>query len=73
MTSSQEPLAHLLARLPAAPPDCQRGARVQARCQSVLKRGASRRRSRPTRRADSLLIVALSVAYLLAVIQRALH
>ena len=71
MTSSHEPLTHLLARLPE--PDPRRAARVQARCRAVLTRRTARAASRPSRRIESLCVASLCLAYLVTVIHQALQ
>lgn len=73
MTSSHEPLTHLLARLPDAEPDPRRAARVQARCRTVLTRRTARAASRPSRRIESPCVASLCLAYLVTVIHQALQ
>lgn len=72
MTYHEESLTRLLARLPQADVDSARAARVQARCRRVLARTVRPPVQARPRRLESLLFAALSVGYLLAVIQKAL-
>ena len=71
--NGNEPLAHLLARLRDAEPDPRRAARVQDRCRTVLTRRTARPAPRPARLFESLCVVGLCVAYLIAVVQQALQ
>jgi hypothetical protein len=73
MTTSHEPLTHLLARLPDAEADPRRAARVQARCRTVLARREAREARRQPRRIESLFVVSLCLAYLVTVIRQALQ
>jgi len=73
MNRHDEPLAHLLARLPQAQPDARRTKRVQAKCQALLARRTRPPAHRPAHPIESLCIVGLCVAYLISVIQYALQ
>ena len=71
---TDDPLIHLLARLPQAQPDAERSARVRARCGGVLMRRQRSEAARPTP-AFRLwpLGVALSGAYVTEVVRQALR
>jgi hypothetical protein len=73
MTTSHEPLTHLLARLPDAEPDARRAARVQLRCRTVLAGRAAHAAPRQSRRLESLCVASLCFAYLVTVIHQVLQ
>jgi len=71
--NEDRPLTHLLAQLSDAEPDPRRSIRVQNRCRAVLARQTAKAARRPARRLESLCVVGLCLAYLIAVIQYALQ